>query len=498
MPLARQWLRNCCQSHDFCKSSESRSVPSRLLSVRGAPRLFLAAELQENQEYATLSHCWGTTEFLVLKNSILETFRRRIPEEALTKTFKDAIEICSYLEIDFLWIDSLCIIQDDPKDWQMESAKMASIYGNSKLNIAADGARDGTIGCFLKRKPTWRSRVSTILKGEHVVYESVPDRYGHIPLFDDEPLRSRGWAVQEYLLPARTLHFTSTQVVWECNENKACETLPNNEIMEMVFTTTTPYLGIEDWYSIVRTYSKCRLTKSSDKLEAISGVARNIQGHTKDVYVAGLWREDLEMQLCWYACEGDAWSRIIPQYRAPSWSWASTDAEVVNTLDLLTDDRIVKITEVQTFPSGDNLFGQLSGGYLRLCCQKLHRTHTDNTVDALSLAQNGLRGDGGEKISIRYDHAEGYTGQLYILPISQERRPYKDDHWFRGLALVRTNMAQGQYKRVGMFMFWVYPKIPDPELELHIEDSHCWDDPLAFIEVQNLEDGTKKGLIEIV
>jgi hypothetical protein len=139
----------------------------------------------------------------------MQQFMERIPSTALSKTFLDAMNIARKLEIQYIWIDSLCIIQDDRNDWEEEGSLMSSVYGGSTVNIAASGAEDGTIGCFFERDFSSRCLIQISSPGEDQLYESFPyDIYG-IEVTKMPPM-SRGWALQERILPTRTLHFTKT------------------------------------------------------------------------------------------------------------------------------------------------------------------------------------------------------------------------------------------------------------------------------------------------
>lgn len=152
LTLAKQWLRNCSFTHDSCQVKTTHRLPSRLLAVNSIPmKLVLTANMQFRPAYATLSHCWGKLEFLKLTSNSLNTFQVELPAEVMTKKFLDAIFITKKLGLEYLWIDSLCIMQDSSQDWHIESALMSSVYGGAVINIAVTGASDGWDGCFCKR-----------------------------------------------------------------------------------------------------------------------------------------------------------------------------------------------------------------------------------------------------------------------------------------------------------------------------------------------------------
>lgn len=141
-----------------------------------------------------------------------------------------------FLGLSYIWIDSLCIVQDGVEDWRLKSSLMSSVYGNSSLNIAASGAIDGSYGCFFRRSGSWRCQVKIPSSQKQSVYECVPFVM-YFRSMSEMPLPQRGWAFQERLLPSRTLHFTSTQVFWECYHKVACETFPSQFPTSLAYTS---------------------------------------------------------------------------------------------------------------------------------------------------------------------------------------------------------------------------------------------------------------------
>lgn len=117
LPLVSRWLHECRTTHLQCKSENNPFNPSRLVSTeKNRVRLLLRQEIQGTPDYATLSHCWGQTKFITLNKHNLDQFRRAIPDEALSRSFIDAIVIARELGLLYTWIDSLCILQDDKED----------------------------------------------------------------------------------------------------------------------------------------------------------------------------------------------------------------------------------------------------------------------------------------------------------------------------------------------------------------------------------------------
>ncbi|KAK4452578.1 hypothetical protein QBC34DRAFT_292928, partial [Podospora aff. communis PSN243] len=133
--------------------------------------------------------------------------RKGIPFAALPKTLQDAITVCRRLSIRYIWIDALCITQGDEQEWKRESLKMADVFANATFAMAADSS-DAVERGFLDgaRRPHGSGRPGCIS-----------------PLSWDEPLNRRAWSLSEVIFPNRMVHFTSVEMVWECNHIRRWE-----------------------------------------------------------------------------------------------------------------------------------------------------------------------------------------------------------------------------------------------------------------------------------
>ncbi|CZR67321.1 uncharacterized protein PAC_17220 [Phialocephala subalpina] len=456
MLLAKEWMGDCNKQHNKCTQSiHDEKLPTRLLYIgRRNLRLRLSLSLPSDTRYATLSHCWGLGENLKLVKSNLKAFQRTIPRNQLCKTFQDAIFIASQLDLDYLWIDSLCIIQDDEEDWRQESALMGMVYGNSYLNIAAAGASDGSQGCFFQDNPMRinKVRVRITAADKNTFYDCVPASiYRHC--IGTTPLSSRAWALQERLLAPRTLHFSRGQLFWECNEGYRCESL--SYPIPLKQNDSDWYLEkralSEFWNKILYIYSTCRLTKVQDKLVAISGIIRKIQVEKNDKCVAGLWKSEMEIQLLWYV----PWLSPRPDiYVSPSWSWASVNGSVYG-YDFYEGffgrgrELHTHVLDVHVKSCGNDPLGELSDGNILLSCQTLVCV----TLLGPAPCEDGPWHFHKEKMKIDgkdmkfeswicWDCQEESLRSVYLLPISGS---------ICGLILVPTDQEQGQYRRVGLF-----------------------------------------------
>jgi hypothetical protein len=236
----------------------------------------------------------------------------------MPKTFQDAVVVTRSIGLRYLWIDSLCIIQDDPDDWLRESANMGSIYKNSRLTIAASSATDSTQGLFLKQSELLSAiEPVEVPDGGGVTGGLVSSRIPRTTIAnpDKSPLNKRAWATQEWILSRRMVHYMREGLIW------SCRTLSQDETGEEVHIQARAM----DWESIVEEYSKRQMTYRQDKLVALQGLANEMQKVRKDKYYLGLWTGGLPEQLLWTA---RSTLQMIDLPQLPSWSWASTEGEV--------------------------------------------------------------------------------------------------------------------------------------------------------------------------
>ncbi|PMD42866.1 HET-domain-containing protein [Hyaloscypha variabilis F] len=147
--MARYWLKTCLSTHPRCSLKESL-LPTRVLDLgdRHDTRLSLRRSTGEHGQWLTLSHCWGSSNTAITTTSNFKARCNEIQIANLPATFRDAVKITRELGYRYLWIDSLCIIQDSVSDWQMESVKMAEIYANAVLNISTDASGGADEGIF--------------------------------------------------------------------------------------------------------------------------------------------------------------------------------------------------------------------------------------------------------------------------------------------------------------------------------------------------------------
>jgi hypothetical protein len=138
--LARDWLRTCTEQHKGdCRPMQDQPLPARVIDIGPpeipiSPKIYLSAG--EKGMYVALSHCWGSTMPVKTTMASFDSHIQSLPLKILPRNFQDATKITRQLGFRYLWIDSLCIIQDSPQDWEQESAVMENTYNNAVITIA--------------------------------------------------------------------------------------------------------------------------------------------------------------------------------------------------------------------------------------------------------------------------------------------------------------------------------------------------------------------------
>ncbi|KAK2737253.1 heterokaryon incompatibility protein [Colletotrichum kahawae] len=386
--LARMWLRECDSSHEVCLKQKKYERPARLLSFdRDYVRVVHTEALDTMPQYATLSYCWGLKPFLSLTKNTMSSFREGVSVRDLPQTFRDAIHVAKQLGLSYIWIDALCIIQQDPEDWSIESSRMRSVYGNSYVNLAASSATNVDEGFFSKTERYKYYSGGLYARITTNEYSAVRNFYGdsvYEESFAHTHLATRAWTLQERLLPARTIYFGNTGIFWECRSGFRSEFLLPG--IRSLFGSHL--VSSEDqawsWGEIVSHYSRAYLTDPEDHLPALAGIARRQQEVTGHQYLAGMWRESFITELPW-AVIG---RRRRPAWRAPSWSWIAVDSPILVwgwDIDLKRDGVNMKqytsVTDAWTTLSSLDPFGKVSDGLLSLACSVLVYAHLLRPAD---------------------------------------------------------------------------------------------------------------------
>jgi hypothetical protein len=393
--IATRWLKNCVENHSSCRPpTEFQKPPRRLLQVDNKTQnLVLVESFADFQhvEWVSLSYCWGGEPSMKLTDESMNALKDGISLANFDDTIRDAVLVTRALGISYIWIDALCILQDG-KEWSEEASKMNEIYGGSTVTLviaSSNSVKDG----FLKKRDLNYIPVtySTDLAEDSRAKLFISPEWDDSEREYNGPWSKRGWTMQEGLLPNRLLHYTASQIVWKCCEEQRFERGVTERVEDRISETLTysdhiafgsgflwqlpaflkfkrfkNYLPISLdyplmsdpetfrlWYDLVEDYTHREFTKISDRLAAISGLAR-IYGSVirNPTYMAGLWKEDIIRGLLWHV-EG---TTIVPKRSAdnsptsneafPSWSWASVRYEVVKH-DLKTDNSLRALSEIE-------------------------------------------------------------------------------------------------------------------------------------------------------
>ena len=366
---------------------------------------------------------------------------------------------------------------------------MGDVYANSHITLAATTSSNSAGGLRHRRSPlsVWPCRViatwSRAPAGVLVI--SVPDWADETDL---EPLASRSWAYQEWLLSKRLLHFGKDQVRWQCFCLAASEVYPedsgDDDVELETYETESPSTPLDNygiptkstvvklmqnhhqasdcWGKIREDYSRKALTRAGDRLPALIGIARMAHKATNssdDDYLAGLWRPSLRQELLWQRAEDYSTTPgANDSYIAPTWSWASLKAPFLRFPFCDEADEsgwLVKVVEARTNTASD-AFGSVRDGTLILkCClsnitANLLQVNLDGkTEDSWRIVSvNGVASN--YSCSMRLDHLSPSPittpSTFCFLPI----RADPEQNTTTGLLLEETSQRQGRYRRIGL------------------------------------------------
>ncbi|KAM0421484.1 hypothetical protein ACHAPT_010657 [Fusarium lateritium] len=464
---ARKLIHTCLrpdkpsEGHELCRYSRDTVLPTRVLNVGDPRNSDSLVRLQVNEfdihgSYLALSYCWGKPpssgapfQNLLLRKNSLHDMTSQISLQNLQQSIQDAIWVTRKLGFRYLWVDALCIIQDDDEDKGKEISKMATIYKNAAITLAAGTAERASEG-FLgdpESKPTIylpEDKFAIPMENGEIgtVYLSAE------PYEPDHPLDKRGWTLQEFMLSSRMLIFSDYQLLWQCKEvglqsvtgddrgleyQQHLEHLPwkvFDEEAEVGFgASDSDKLYI--WKTIILQYTERNLTEPNDRLPAVSGITSELGKLWRDSNIWGLWRRWFIPLLAWYKVDIDRVNERNLK-RAPSWSWASLDGRIHYRDPLEAED-----AEIQT----------LAVARVVLSCRMLNLDDVDDDVEVDN--DHGSVLEWPDLADPAWKEELGQRDLLYLLLGTTQ----SDSHGSKGLGLLMVSVANNRYRRIGLAVF---------------------------------------------
>lgn len=416
-------------------------LPTRVIDVSGqgdTVRLIETRLISHEQplrgEYCALSHAWGPPESktrpVTTTKKNLAQHRQGIRISHLSKTFQEAIEITRAVNVDYLWIDSLCILQDedDLADWSREAKNMKSVYKSSYLTIAATGATDGSQGCLFSSQrqgpvsiPMWKEeRESSPL----FLRKTPPHNH---PLTQAlGPLQDRAWITQEWILSPRLLHCCRTEFIWQCSESELSESGHSYWLDARILEPG------EGRRRLVSQYTYRSLTKTTDRLMAMQGIFDEMSEQFKIRFAFGISMHDPHNDLMWYTRDNQHRPQELANLGIPSWSWGSLAGGIQYAWS------------GQAFPGVD-----FSNQQSNLFAHCRHPFPLEKTLSLL-VADSGMH-------SIFLD--EGYSKDpIFLLPTVMRGLPLHEVDAYGCLLLTLVKRATSNtpavFKRAGVLLNW--------------------------------------------
>ncbi|KAI1095826.1 heterokaryon incompatibility protein-domain-containing protein [Rostrohypoxylon terebratum] len=335
-------------------------IPTRLIQVDcDVPRLVLKDDVLKSRtepiRYAALSYCWGNREEALSQyKTTKSTLKARLSgfeARKMSKILCDAIYTARALSMSYIWVDALCIIQDDIQDWEKESIQMGRIYENAHVTFFTLASNSCTQG-FLERQPAllripFRSKINPQIEGAWGVrLQGIDSRLSVLndDLYINKDLATsnwgkRGWTYQEQALSKACIWFGTSRIHFLCPEWSYTEgdavrsrALPHFQLDHLNVPDKHADSLCWNWYAVVvEQFTERLFTNWTDLFPALSGLAQNFHKTLGGEYLAGIWSIDLHKSL-WFSCvkhPTPSFSALLEQlthpevYIAPTWSWAS-------------------------------------------------------------------------------------------------------------------------------------------------------------------------------
>ncbi|KAL3468902.1 heterokaryon incompatibility protein-domain-containing protein [Aspergillus californicus] len=405
--LALDCMRECILHHSDCPNLPRKTpLPTRVIdcAAPAKPRLFLTND-QEISCYAALSYVWGEKQPQMTTTQNIDSYiNPGIDISMLPRTIRDAITATHSLGLRYLWADSMCILQDSREDKDYEIARMRHVFSHAHITLIAASASQVSGGFLQSRNKPADDTWLPFFPPAGATTTSTSSSIGTIALspvwkqYDEtqEPVNQRAWCLEERLLSPRSLIYAAHTLQYHCQThtvnigNSICGPRSGRRLPPaLLFLAESPSLlsdseeFVRAWYDVVEDYTRRTVTKQRDKLLAVSGIVdlfsrvwgdkgKGEGGRGGSRYLAGLWHHLFPRDLLWLKDYQDMFSRPT-QYRAPSWSWASTDGHIVPAaLDDSLNPEKYKVEECEvvdccvTLANNQLPLGRVTGGILTI------------------------------------------------------------------------------------------------------------------------------------
>lgn len=351
----KEMIAHCCVQHTKCGPLQAPRLPTRVINVHeresATVHLHITDPDGEFAHYLTLSYCWGGEQPIQTLRRNIQNLSNNISLVELPQTLQDAVQTTRLLGYRYLWVDALCIVQDDADDKSREIARMAEIYHNSTVTIVAPNSKTVNEGYLMnqrKQPPFFRMPVSLPDGEVGEVGIGHPCPLAHFS-WELMPLSKRAWTFQESLLAKRILYYGPYEVLYCCQTLGFIRLLPSyiqycdNEIASLSDICCSKD-KLECWSDIVRQYTLRHVTFPNDRPYAIAGIASALEETWAQKYVFGSWTDHFLEMLTWFNVAGfPSHPSLQRSDRAPSWSWLSIDGHIgIHCRSKLRSDCVIK------------------------------------------------------------------------------------------------------------------------------------------------------------
>jgi hypothetical protein len=496
--LARFWLRDCLSTHATCNRRKHSFMPTRLIEVLRGPDTYLL-QLIETKDmlphaYATLSYCWGSGQSVPNSNisDSVANLSKQINFDALPASIRDAVIVTFELGLRYLWVDAICIMQDNELDKSREIALMSEVYEQATITIAGSRANDAQDG-FLQPGKSLLEQDQNVFRlpfacpsGQIGLVDLIPSKIGTTV----EPMDERAWTLQERILSKRYLEYGLLQTRFYCrtmyhgplvdgwrNIEISYPTRDDNTLMNIqkslfriapLQDASERHALLDDWCYVVSNHTNRKLGLPADRLRSIGGVAKKFAHTLDDEYLAGLWRSNL--------VEGLLWSTKITTlaepakedvYIAPSWSWARNNNPVElfqvyvrPSQDWPTEYNFQVLEGAVDYPDTGGCYGAVTGGCVKGTGYIYPFILTQQKNPVYPTYEHTISERQSIKLKCRMDALEPEfsdlgMGNLSVNALLIKRR--KTSNWIDFYGLLLRQLDNGTYSRLGCFQieYWV-------------------------------------------